>query len=372
MKIAFVGCGFVADFYRRCVAGHPELELTGVFDRNREHRERFSRYFGVATYPDLDQLLADDQVEMVVNLTSVESHYEVNRRSLEAGKHVFSEKPLATSFDHARELVELAERLGLGLSGAPSTLLSPAAQTLWKLARSGEVGRIRLAYVEMEDGNLRQSPYRSWRSESGAIWPYENEVRTGCVLEHAPYPVSWLTAMFGPVVSLTAHASSRYAEEADPSEDLGSDFSVAILEHASGVVSRLTNGRIAPRNQATTLIGDLGTLQLRDRSDDRSAVFLRRARNLRRRRVLLPPRRRALLKPDGAWVAAGRRKPRDFAVGILELAAAIEEGRESRLSSRFCLHTTEVVLAIDGAGAGAVVRPSTTFEPVAPMPWAED
>src|SRR4051812_46761518 len=152
MRVAIVGCGFVADYYVRTLPVHPELELVGVMDRDAERAERFARYYSLSRYNSLDDLLADPRVEIVLNLTNPSSHYEVSKRALLAGKHVYSEKPMAMSFDEAKELVELAERAGRQISSAPCSLLGETAQTMWKALRDQRVGRVRLAYAELDDG----------------------------------------------------------------------------------------------------------------------------------------------------------------------------------------------------------------------------
>ena len=97
--IAFIGTGFVADYYMTTLANHPQLRLTGAYDNSAEQLQRFSRFCGVRAYADLDEVLADPAVAIVVNLTDPESHYPISRAALEAGKHVYSEKPLAMRFD---------------------------------------------------------------------------------------------------------------------------------------------------------------------------------------------------------------------------------------------------------------------------------
>jgi predicted dehydrogenase len=96
MNVAFVGCGYVADFYMATLPNHPELQLTGVFDREKERAKRFAAFHGLHQYPSLEALLGDDRVSMVVNLTNPGSHFEVSWQALQHGKHVYSEKPLAT------------------------------------------------------------------------------------------------------------------------------------------------------------------------------------------------------------------------------------------------------------------------------------
>jgi predicted dehydrogenase len=93
--VAIVGCGFVADYYVSSLGVHPELRLAGAFDLNPDRNAGFAAYHRVRAYPSYEGLLGDPAVDIVVNLTPPESHYEVSRRALEAGKHVYSEKPVA-------------------------------------------------------------------------------------------------------------------------------------------------------------------------------------------------------------------------------------------------------------------------------------
>src|SRR4051794_723800 len=109
MRVAIVGCGFVADYYVRTLSIHPELEIVGVMDRDKERAARFAQYYSLARFETLDELLADPRVEIVLNLTNPSSHYEVSNAALLAGKHVYTEKPMAMQFDQASALVELAE-----------------------------------------------------------------------------------------------------------------------------------------------------------------------------------------------------------------------------------------------------------------------
>jgi len=247
-RIAIVGCGFVADYYVKTLPGHPQLELVGVMDRIQERADKFSAYHSVPAYKSFDELLKDDRVDIVLNLTNPRSHYEVSKACLLAGKHVYSEKPLAMDFFEAEELVKLAEARGLQISSAPCSLLGETAQTLWKALRENQVGKVRVVYAEMDDGLVHKMPYKQWVSESGTPWPYKDEFEVGCTLEHAGYYVAWLVAFFGPATSVTAFSSCLIPDkETDVPLDVNApDFSVACIQFASGVVARLTCGIIAP------------------------------------------------------------------------------------------------------------------------------
>ena len=93
-----------------------------------------------------------------MNLTNPASHFEVSRACLEAGKHVYSEKPLATNMDDARALCALAESKGLMLASAPCSVLGEAAQTLWLALRRNEIGKVRLVYAELDDDFVPRRP----------------------------------------------------------------------------------------------------------------------------------------------------------------------------------------------------------------------
>ena len=213
MNIAIVGCGFVADYYLKTLHLHPSLKLVGVMDKELERAENLSQRYGVKVFHTLDELLRDDAIEIVLNLTNPRSHYAVSKACLEANKHVYSEKPLATKISEAKELVAVAESKGLHISSAPCNVLGESAQTLWKALREETIGKVRLVYAEMDDGLVHKMPYKLWVSESGIPWPYKDEFEIGCTLEHAGYYITWLTTFFGPATSVTAFSSCLVSDK---------------------------------------------------------------------------------------------------------------------------------------------------------------
>ena len=99
MNIAFVGTGYVADYYMTTLKNFPELRLCGVFDRSPARLSEFSAFHHVPAYDSAEAVMRDAAVEIVVNLTTPESHFEISQMALEAGKHVYCEKPLAMDLD---------------------------------------------------------------------------------------------------------------------------------------------------------------------------------------------------------------------------------------------------------------------------------
>jgi len=391
MNIAIVGCGYVAEGYGITLTNYPELKLVGAYDKNHENLEAFCSRWPVRQYASLQGALADASVELVLNLTNPRSHYEVTRQCLEAGKHVYSEKPLAMDYAAAKELVEIAANQNLLLSSAPCSVLSETAQTIWKALKEGVIGRARLVYANFDDGMIapKLSPW-SWRNGLGVPWPAKDEFEVGCTYEHAGYVLSWLAAFFGPALNVTAFASCQIPEKGIAVEGMAPDFSVGCIEYAGGVVARVTCSLVAPHDKSLTIIGDEGVISTANVRDDVSPVFVRtipsngnhagieRRVNRLRRWLGVPDapdqwhvKRKYPLarKPSGRFVSAGKRV--DFCRGPAEMAGAIREQRPCRLSAQLGLHIAELIEALQYPDRfGGHKKIESTFDPIQPLPWS--
>lgn len=373
MRIAFLGCGYVANMYRLSLPLHPQLRVAGAYDRDADRAKAMAAQTGSAAYASFADLLADRDVDLVLNLTNPGAHYELTKACLEAGKHVYTEKPLAMRMDHATELVNLAEERGLCLSSAPCTLMSAAAQTLWRGLRDQRAGRVRLVYAEMEDGMVHRMPVQQWVNEMGVPWPYVDEFETGCTVEHAGYVLSWLAAYFGPAESVTAFSTCLVPDKL-PGQAVGTaaDFSVGCIRFADGVVARLTCGIYAPHDHRLRIFGDDGVLELQDPRSDDSPIRLRKFITIRRARKMSPfSTKLPLLGGKSKQPKYRGSQRRDFCRSIAEMADAIAEGRQPYITPRFCLHINEVTLALQNAMEHAsTVELTTRFDPIQPLPWA--
>ena len=384
MRIGFVGCGHAGDTYINSLKKYPYLQLVAVTDRDQKRLAEFAAYYSVKTYPTVEALLADPSIEMVINLTNPSSHFEVSKACLEAGKHVYSEKPMTMEFSEAQALVELANDKGLYFSSAPCGLLGETAQTLWRALNNRETGTVRVVYAELDDGPIQLREPHLWRSASGAPSPYRDEFEVGCTLEHAGYYLTWFTAFFGPAKTMTAYSACLWPnKQVVPEEPLyvtTPDFSVACITFDSGVVVRLTCSLVAPHNHGVQIVGDKGVLTVDDCWNYSSPVYLDRysKRRLQINRFPLlktyafvkswfgshpreyPPVKRV------SWKKRYARHRQDFARGIADLARAITEKRPARLPADYCLHVNELVLAIQNA-THAPYQVKTTFKSLEPM-----
>ncbi|WP_455270740.1 Gfo/Idh/MocA family protein [Rhizobium herbae] len=364
--IAFIGTGFVADYYMTTLANHPQLRLAGVWDVDPDRLKQFCNYWNVRSYASEAESLSDPAVTIIVNLTPPESHHAVNRAALLAGKHVYCEKPLAMTVDEARELVSLAAERSLILAGAPANALSDACGHCADILKSGVIGTPRLAYAEMEDGPVFRDKWQEWRSRSGARWPAVHEFEIGCTLEHAGYAASWLVSLFGPVSNVAAFSALTFPNKGPGTGNLvlGPDFSVGCLTFKSGLVARLTSGLAAPRDRSLTIVGDKGTIVVRDLWDNRSPIHVELAGGRRPLLHRLVDRLewqfqrkfpfhltagRPVAYPRGAQQNSLPAYPSqiDFVRGIAAQADAVKAGTRPFFSGETALHLTDIVLALN-------------------------
>lgn len=371
MNFALLGCGFVADAYVRTQDRHPDVSIVGVCDRDPDRAKRLSAFGRTGIFRDLAEILASDQIDAVINLTNPRDHAATTRMCLEAGKHVYSEKPLGMSVAEALPLLELARAQRLTLATAPCSVLSPVAQTLWKAIADGFVGPVRMIYANFDDGMI--APYGqpwNWANDVGVPWPAKDEFEVGCTFEHGGYFLTWLCSFFGAVKSMTSFASTQIADKGIAVDGMAPDFTSGCLTFANNVVARVTCGLVAPRDKSITVIGDDGVLTVDNIRDDLGTVWYeprkvsgwpaqkRRIKHKLRRLCsgILPLSLLARLEHDrrlalpliGASesLAGSTDKRADFLRGPAELASAVRESRPCRLSAELGLHVVEIIHAL--------------------------
>src|SRR5207247_985085 len=135
----------------------------------------------------------DPDVDIVVNLTIQHAHYEITKQSLQAGRHVYSEKPLALRSGEARELLALARVRGRRLGCSPATFLGEAQQTAATIVRSGRLGRVRAVSADVNHGRIER-----WHP---APVPFYD---VGVLVDVGVYPLTLVTTMLGPARSVRA------------------------------------------------------------------------------------------------------------------------------------------------------------------------
>ncbi|HTW98315.1 MAG TPA: Gfo/Idh/MocA family oxidoreductase [Acidimicrobiales bacterium] len=349
IRLGFIGCGDVATRYAERFADHPELELHGAVDRNPPRTERLVTRFGGHAYPSIDALLDDPEVDVVVNLTRQRQHSDITRSALLAGKHVYSEKPLALDYEVAKELADLADEHGLRLACAPSTFLGESQQKAAAIVTSPDFGTVRVVYAEANWGRIER-----WHPRPQDFYG------VGPLFDVGVYPLTIVTSILGPASCVRAHASVLLPERTtiggEPFSPEAPDFVVAVIELANHTLVRLTTTFFveqSSRQRGIEFHGDLASLHLGSWHDFDATLELSHGGD-----PAVPVDYARPLRPGA-----------DYARGLAELAAAIQEGRPHRASGRQAAHVVEILEAtIRSAEVGAPRIITSSFVPVAASP----
>jgi len=362
VNVGFVGCGFVVDYYMDTIFKYDHINLVGVTDIKNERSDKVAQHYKVPAFKSAKELIENTDLDILVNLTDPHNHFEVTKLAFENNIHVYSEKPITMDIEEIRGLYKIAEEKGLYLSTAPCNLLSPAAQTLLKAVHDGTVGQPRLAYAEMDDGPVHLMNPEKWKSKMGIPWPIEDEFEVGCTLEHIGYVSSWLIAMFGKVEEITAYSAclddKKCFDLLQKSID-APDFSIAILKHASGVISRVTSGIMAPKNRSLQVIGNKGVLSVEDTWDNYCPVKYEKYTSLKLKakrktyisknplfRLLFGLRKKTITPLKRKWSINPfhNNMEMDFCLGISDLANALLHKTKPTFDNDFSFHINEVSL----------------------------
>jgi predicted dehydrogenase len=351
VNVALVGCGNIAAHYARSIADEPRLTLVGVTDVAPERASELARQFDATHHGSLAELLADDRVETVVNLTVPQAHATVTAACLEAGRHVHTEKPVALAYDEAKGLAELAKHRGVRLSCAPATLLGEAQQTAWKLVRDGAVGTVRVVYAEANWGRIE-----SWHPSPTSLYA------VGPLVDVGIYPLTVLTGIFGPARRVAAVYGTelepqRVTRDGTPFQLETPDFLVAIVELDGGVVVRLTaTFWVGPGKQrGIEFHGTEGSLYLASWGEFDSRLEASRDGEVYTDVPLVREPFHGI-----QWSRA-----------LVELADAIADGRPHRASAEHAAHVVEILDAVrESRTRGGAVELRSGFEQPSPTAWA--
>jgi predicted dehydrogenase len=358
LGVGVIGCGNISAAYFGLSPMFRGFEMRAGADVNMATAEARAKEFAVAAET-VDGLLARDDIDIVVNLTVPAAHYEVSRRALEAGKHVYSEKPFVLSLDEGLEIQKLANAKGLRVGSAPDTFLGGAHQLARELIDSGKLGKITggTAHV-LSHGMEHWHPNPDFFFQPGG----------GPILDLGPYYITNLIQLIGPVRRVAALATTPAKERTITSQPRhGEKISVAtptsfqaLLEFANGAaVSLAASWDVWAHGHAPMeLYGEEGTLFVPDPNFFGGEVrFSRRDKPVKS----MPRWEHPFSVPNQKHKAGMMANYRT--AGLADMALAIREGRPHRCSLELALHAIEVMTAILRSGEeGQFVGMQTTCE----------
>lgn len=348
VRVGVIGCGSVSHKYLPHLAACPFAELVSVCDRIPDRAAQAAKRWKVpAHYPHIDAMFAGEHFDLFVDLTDMQEHEALNRKALDFGKHVWSEKPIANSLTAGQGLLRLAKSKGIRLWGAPTPVASPQFTAMAKLLGEGAIGRVAAATASY-----------GWTGPDWASFFYEPG--GGSLPDLGVYNLTSLTGLLGPARSVTAMVSvvtpTRRIQGKGEVKVAAEDNAQVLLDHGNGVISHMQCGfnYFTPHehdfagmtHHSLTVIGSGGTLALVGYDWAPQAVDLGTPKTGGKLRRLADG------KSDYVWQN-----------GASLAAECLATGKEPLVTPEHALHVLEVMqAAVESQRNGRRVAMKSTFK----------
>jgi predicted dehydrogenase len=234
IRVGVIGCGSVSGAYLPHLAKSPHAELVSTCDIIPERAEKRAAEFSIGHhYPHIDKMLGGVDFDLLVNLTDMQEHEHLNRRAIDAGKHVWSEKPIANSLAAGEAILEKARSKGVRVWGAPVVVTSPQFAFMAKTLAAGKLGRLASAHAVY--------------GHTGPDWSaFFYEKGGGSMPDLGVYSLTTLTGLLGPARSVTAMLSivtpTRKVQNKGQIKVEAEDNAMVVLDHGDGVLSHVQCG----------------------------------------------------------------------------------------------------------------------------------
>ena len=327
LKIGIVGCGNIAEKYLEQINAYNNIQLIGLMDIDIKRADSFAGLYNCIVYKTLEDMLSDEDIDLIVNLTIHHAHVKVIEKILLSGKHAYTEKPLAMNYNDAKRLIELSEKNELRLSSAPITYMGEMQQTAYKHISNGLLGKIRLVYAEINHDRIE-----NWHPNPKPFFD------VGVLWDVGIYALTVCTALMGSINRVIGYGKvimpDRRTLDGKSFQVETPDFILALLEMNNGALLRLTCNFYATdskQDHGLEIHGDKGMLYLGSGHDFSAPLeFV----EIGGESSIIPPIRTGY---DGT----------EFARGLEEIAEAIQKNKPHRASAEHAAHIIEVMEAID-------------------------
>ena len=354
-NIGIVGIGDISGIYLKNITEtFKELNIVAVCDLIKERALNAQAKYNIPkVYDTMEELFADESIELVLNITRPYEHFAVSKGALEAGKHVYSEKPLGASLEEGKELVALAEKKGLMIGGAPDTFLGASIQTCRKFIDDGNMGEIVGAAASM----MGHGP-ESWHHDPEFFYKFGG----GPMMDMGPYYITALINLLGGVKSVSGVAYKSFEKRIATCKEHNGEiitvdvptFLTGVLHFESGVIGTITTTfDVYKSNQRNIeIFGTKGTLFVPDPNCFGNEITYYDGETGEER--VIP------VSFDYTVNSRG--------LGLAEFAKAIKTGRNARTSYKQTFHVLEVMQAfVNSTDEGKTTQITSKFERQAPM-----
>ncbi len=355
VKVALVGCGGISNAYLGTMINKFKiLDVVGGYDRNPDKVKDKVEKFGIKAMT-FEEILADDSIEIVVNLTAPTGHYGVIKQLLEAGKNVYTEKVMTVELEHAAELVKIANEKNLYLGAAPDTFLGAAAQTARYVVESGMIGEVTSCVSTL----TRDSEIFS------RAFPFTAKPGGGIGFDVGIYSITALLSILGPVSEVSGVTRRRNPDRKNFAlENFGEPFQIecenlmaGILQFESGTVGNVLFDAnsifTVPERPVLTLYGTMGILYMADPDHFGGEVKV----------ILKGENEPFVMQQSHAFTEEYR------GLGVAEMAWSMRQGRKNRANKEMAYHALEILHGIvKSSETGVNQKLESNFEKMPPIP----
>jgi predicted dehydrogenase len=355
-KFGIIGCGNISNAYFNATKTYPILEIVACADIDLDRAKAKAAEHNVPKAYTPDQLLADPEIEIVINLTIPAAHHAVSKAVIESGKHVHVEKPLCITREQGRELLQLAKEKGLRVGCAPDTFLGGAHQTCRKLIDDGWIGTpVAATAFMMGRGHESWHPAPEFYYKAGG----------GPMFDMGPYYLTALVNMLGPLRRVTGSTRVTFPERTITSEPLkGTKITVDVPTHIAGTMdfgggavgTIITSFDVygAPTGSPITIFGTEGTLQVPDPNGFGGSVKVRTAKG-----------GNDFVEVPLTHGYSGNNR----GVGAADIAYAVRSGRAHRTNGDLAFHVLEAMWGFhDASDSGSHYQMTSSVERPAMLP----
>ena len=234
LKIGLIGCGSVSNMYLPHLSKSPYVELVSVCDIIPERARDQAKKYGIPNhYPHIDQMLAGAPFDLLVNTTDMQEHGRLNKQAILSGRHVWSEKPMANTYDEGKALLDLSIEKGLRIWGAPAVVNSPQFAFMARAINEGKLGKVAAAHAHY--------------GHTGPSWSaFFYEKGGGSLPDLGVYNLASLTGLLGPALAVTAMTSivtqERTVDNKGKIKVEAEDNAMVLMDHGNGVISHVQCG----------------------------------------------------------------------------------------------------------------------------------
>ncbi|KQZ85892.1 oxidoreductase [Microbacterium sp. Root166] len=338
--VGIIGAGNISDQYLSNLTRFPDVRVLAIADLIEDRAREQAEKYGVPRFGGIDTVLADPEIEIVVNLTIPAVHIEVSEAILAAGKHVWTEKPIGVDRASSLGMLEKADAASLRVGVAPDTVLGPGVQTAKRAIARGDIGRPLFAQTTFQwQGPELFHPNPAFLYAVGG----------GPLLDMGPYYVSTLIHVFGPVAAVAAlglKGSEKRAVQVGPAA--GEEFPVEIPSTVSALFQFEEGGQAQSlystdsplyRHGIVEITGTEGTLVIPDPNTFGGPITITRPLA----EMVVPPAvmQQEIVDVPQEGVLAGR------GIGLLDMARSIRAGRPHVATGRFGFHVLDTLLAVE-------------------------